>query len=365
MSVITRENDNVYVNIAIPNLADCGQTYPANVVAAYDEFLSAPVIDVPDDYYASVVRFSIPIDLIPLFSFPVDICQNNPNQSKMVIGIENAGLVQFPQFVIYSPQNDLTAPVPGLANPFFTSNQVTSDYYFIYSVVRFITMINTALAAAVVASGIGVAAPYYYYESQTEFISLIVTPAFVATGAKIFMNSYLKNYLGSFDFTTKNYVNTGPYLYYHDLSVIPLGMPIVAGTYQYYQNYNSMNLWFDVQKIIIQSNALPIVAEFSPSFSNPQIYGTNAINSSANLQPILTDYALAFNNISDFSSIVTYIPEPQYRLINMRGSTALSRIQLSFSWLSRNGTSYPLYVSPNKTVSVKLGFFKKSLYKNI
>lgn len=353
---MSNENDNVYLNISIPNLSNTNSPYPPNVVAAYDEVLASPVIDNPNQYYITVIRFSIPIDLIPLFSFPVDISQNNPNQSLMVIGIENAALVQFPEFIMYTPENNIVAPVPGGVAPFFTSNQVTSDYYFIYSVNNFINMINTALAAAVVASGIGVAAPFYTYDSQTEFISLTVTAAFLATGARIFANSYLKNYLGAFDFTTLNYVNTGPYLYYHLLN---------ATTLVYYQNYNSMNLWFDSQKIVIQSNSIPIVAEFSPSFQNPQIFGPNNLNSSSNLQPILTDFALAFNNISDFSSVVTYIPEPQYRLTNMRSSTPLNRIQLSFSWLSKNGTLYPLYVSPNKTVTLKLGFIKKSLFKNI
>jgi len=351
-------SDNVYLNILIPNNIPSTNPFPQAIQAVYDESLTQPVLADPSKYYASIIRFSMPLDTIPFFSFPLDRSQTNANLSQLLIGITNNVGVDFPAFVTYIPQNDYPPPVT--TDPTFSYGQSISPYYFIYSIQPFINMINTALLAAYTASTVGGGAPFYVYNPATQLIGLVVTAGFLATGAKIYMNNYLKNYLDSFPFYSKNSIQTGAYRYTHNLDTLPYGAP-VGGPYEFLEEYNSLDLWFDIRKIVVTSSSLPVIPEASPSFVPDASYGTNG---SANYSPIVTDFVISYNNINDVSSVLVYEPSPQYRLVNMSSQSPIQRLNFSFFWLSKNGTLYPVFLSPNNSITMKIGFFKKDLYKN-
>ena len=361
MHVIERcSADNIYLNVSIPNSSlNQGNTVtPLNKVAQYDQSLTIPVLQNPTDYYMSVLRFTVPLDQIPLFSFPLDIYQNNPNVSFLEIGIQLAG-VQYPERIIYVSPNDLSAPTPGGSSPFFNFNDVTNPYYFIYCIQCFIDMVNVALGLAFVAAGSpgGGAAPFYIYTPTTQLISLIATTAFLGSGALIFMNAPLKTYFSSFNFTTTNSINSGPFLYFHNLTTTPYGQ---TSPFKFDEEYNSLDLWFDLRKVVLVSNSIPVIQEASPTHSNAAM----GLNGTANYLPIISDYSVVFNNINDAASILTYYPSGQYRLADMKSNSPLTRIDLRFYWLSKNGYLYALYIGPNQTAEVKIGFFKKELYLN-
>ena len=298
------------------------------------------------------------MDGIPIFSFPLNINQSNPNVSSLLIGIQTSGGTQYSQNIIYVPETNYPPPVTtAVSPPYYTYNDLISIYYFIYNIQPFITMVNTALAAAVTASGIGVPAPYFIYTPTTQLISLIVTAAFLATGAKIYLNDILEPYFNSFVYYYQ-YNSTTENLFFFDLSVLPYGSPS-GGPYQFTEEYNSLALWFDIRKIVITSGSIPVVPEANPVYSNAS-YGQNG---TANYLPIMTDFAVSYNNIDDVNTILTYNPQAQYRLIDLKSNSPLTRIQLTFYWLSKNGSLYPLYTSPNQVVEVKIGFFKKYLFR--
>lgn len=351
------EPDNVYLNVLIPNtpIFFGNTTTPSNILAQYDQSLTIPVLKNPSDYYVSIVRFTVPLDTIPIFSFPLDVYQNNPNVSLLEIGIQLSG-TQYSQKIVFVPPNNLPAPSTiAVSPPYFNYNDVTNPYYFIFCIQCFIDMVNTALAAAFIAAGSpGGTAPFYIYTESTQIISLIVTSGFIGSGAQIFMNGPLKTYFSSFNFTTLNN-SIGAYLYYHNLSTPPYGQ---SSPYQFNEEYNSISLWFDARKIVIVSNSIPVIQEASPTFSNAMV----GLNGTANYLPIITDYSLVFNNINDASSVLTYYPSAQYRLTDLKSNAPLTRIDLRFYWLSKNGNLYPIYISPNQSAEVKIGFFKKSLY---
>lgn len=351
-------SDNLYLNLTLPNLVTDNNPLPQNKLAIYEETLSTPIINCPEDYYASILRFSIPLDSLPILSFPLNPFQNNPNQSLLQIGIQTAGGTKFPQFVIFVPQTtNIPAPTPASSSPYFNSNQITSQYYYIFSIVAFITMINNALAAAFTAAGSpgGGAAPFYIYKPASQTISLIVTSAFIGSGAQIFMNGILNTYLYSFFYNTINDPNTGEYQFFHNLSVLPYGQ---SSPYEFMEEYSAIPLWGDIRKVVVTTNSLPITQEVSPTFNSI----TTSNNSQTNYTPIITDFVVTYNNIADLSSVLVYNPTAQYRLCDMSGRIPLYRINIQFYWLSKNGNLYPIFISPNQTITVKLGFFKKSLY---
>ena len=352
--------DNIYLNVSITNPVSGISAYPLESQAVYDENLTIPVLSNPSEYYCSIFRFSMPLDTIPIFRFPVNFSQNNPNISDLIIGINNDGL--FTQPIVYVAANNLIAPAPGASSPFFSLTQAASPYYFIYSVQQFITMINTALNLAFVAAGSpGGTAPFYIYTATTQLISLIVTAGFIASGATIIMNAYLKTYLDSFPFKytllpSNNPLVPGLFYYTQDLSTIPYGQ---TSPYRFDEEYNALDLWFDIRKIIITTSSIPIVQEASPS----TVAITN-VNGAGNYLPIITDFVVSYNNIQDVSSILVYNPTSQYRLIDMYSNSPISRINLAFYWQSENGNLFPVFLSPGQTITVKIGFLKKELYKH-
>jgi len=348
-------SDNQYLNLIINNPVNGSNRYPRPIPASYDESFTLPVLNNPRDYYCSVLRWSLPVDGIPILLFPANPLQNvNVNQADWIVGVQSSGL-NFEQNVIYVPNNNFAPPVFSPTPPYLTQDQLQSQYYFIFSVQPVINMVNTALDLAFVASGSpgGGTAPYFIYDPLTQLISLIVTSAFLGTGAKIFMNAYLKTYFDSFVFTIEDDPITGSYLYYFDLSTLPYGG---TSPYQFKEEYNALDLWFDIRKIVIVTSSIPITTEASPIF----LPGSTT-NGSAQYIPILADFIISYDNINDISSIVVYNPTAQYKLIDMNGSP-ISRINFQFFWQTENGSLFPVMLSPGQAATLKLGFFRKDLY---
>jgi hypothetical protein len=344
------EKYNSYLNLIVNNPVNGMGSFTKNINVVYDETLTIPPLDDPRDYFGSVIRFSIPIDQIPIFVFPVNPTQNNPNVSNYVIEVNGN-----PANVVYTPNNNLPPPTASGGPIFFSMTDQQSQYYFVYSVQQMINMINTALNAAFVAAGSpGGTAPFYIYTPTTQLISLVVAQAFLSAAATITLNGPLKLYLSSFQYTTLSDPVTGPYSYTHVLTPTPFGQ---TTPFIYSEEYNAMDLWIDPRKLVITSNSLPIVGEASPVTIGPL-----TPNGTATSLPIITDFVLSFDNISDFSSVVTYVPTSQYRLFDMTPAGPIYRVNMNFYWQAENGFLYPLLLSPGNGITVKVGFFRKDLY---
>lgn len=225
-------------------------------------------------------------------------------------------------------------------------------------------MINNALSISLVSAGLnfmGAIDALYFYNPVTQLISLMVTKTFITSGYNIVMNCLLKNYLSSFSFKTTSPSGNAPFnLYQQILSPISFLDP-VNGPYIFSEEYISLSLWYDLRKIIVTTNSIPITFESTPTF-NPNS-NTNGINGTANVTPIITDFIAVLESANDDGSVAVYQPTSQYRLVNMVGRVPLDRINLQFLWQDKQGNKFPIYISPNQTCTVKLGFFDKGLYK--
>lgn len=356
---MSASGDNVYLNLVINNPIDNTTRTPIYKIASYNQTLPAPVLNNPRDYYASIIRFSCPVNSIPITVFPLDTSpgQTNANKSNLLIGVRSSG-ADFDSYIMYTPANDLPAPQVISPTTTFTFTQSTEPYYFIYSITQFLAMINSGLAAAFVSAGSpGGVAPFYIYDPLSQLFSLIVDSSFVSAGAEIYMNAALQIYLSSFPFITQNNINTGPYLFFHDLSVVPYGQ---TSPFKYSQEYISNKLWLAAANIVMTTSSIPILQEASPAFT-PSSFNPNGLATSI---PIISDYVLTFNTIADIASIITYIPSAQYRLNDLASSGPLNRFDLQFNWLSKSGIMYPIFIAPGQSASLKIIFPKKELYKN-
>lgn len=358
-ATISQVGDNIYVNVSILPGPGFFQ-FPAEYVVSK----TLPILTKCSDYYCSIIRFDIPLNDTPIMIMPIVPNQPNPNLTPFIIGIRTGG-VDFPQPVIYVPETGAVNPPPVQNQP----TQVITPYYFCNTFQQLITSINTALAAAFVASGLAGNAPYFFLNTTTDEIDLVVdiatfaptatpavpTPVPVAT---IFMNTELQVFLSAFEV---NFVGIQPNGRDFDFILVRFGLdttipPFTAGATQklFPQEYTTLSLWTSLNKIVLTSNSIPIISEYTP---------TNNSGISSTL-PIITDFTPQIELAGQSRSIAYFVPTTQYRLVDMTSSEQLNTIDLKIYWQDKRQNLYPLFLSQFQEANIKIGFFKKSLYRD-
>jgi hypothetical protein len=378
--------DNIYVNVvingSIPNYNPTGPGTPnianpptgeQDTLAEYKVTKTVPFIDNPADYYCSMVRFVVPLRAVPLFIMPIipntyvsPTNPGDPNISTLILGINYNG-INYSQYVPYIPNNGNTAPIQN------QTTQIITPYYYVYVYSELITMLNTTLDLLWVISGLAAAypslnAPILDFDSTNELVNIIVPFIFTTTFeiATIYMNNETLKYLDSFQI---KYIGPNqPYgfdcsfifpdepSYYYPYPGVPNPSPPPNSTYyNYFQDYNVLYYWSSLKGLIFTSQTLPIANEVVPSNTGSGVYTS---------LPIITDYVLDVNSAGQSRSIAVYNPTSQYRLISLSGNAPINSIDIKIFWRDQIGNLYPLYLSQNQQVSIKIGFFKKSLYNN-
>lgn len=410
-SEIEKSGDNIYVNIVI-NHNDMLGSKPsmAEFVANYTDL----ILEKADEYFLSIIRFSIPGQLIPIFIFPILPFPNtNVNGSPFFITMKFGAVTSTPQQVIYVPNGKLPGigyngipfpvpPAPSASHPF----QTITDYYFVYAYQYMLDMVNTTIAQAFTALNaavpgglpVGALPPYFIYDATTQLISLIAQSAFydetLATPIQLYFNTALQqpyfeaipvHFLGydgdpgvttnlNFLFQIKDNGNN----YYYP----PGGQKIVnnvngANTsistsvgaitttrvadiqwYKMQQEYNVLSYWSSFKNIIFTTGSIPIQYEQAP-FNQP-------LNSQevSNSFPILTDFNPLLQYAGDQRSVLQYYPQGPYRLINLNSSIGLRKIDVKLYWQDQKNNLYPIFIPVEGSINIKLLFIKKSMYKN-
>lgn len=368
---IYKENDNVYLNVTInnQNVTSQGIIDETFNPATYDVTKTLPILDKSSDYYCSIIRFDIPLNVIPIFIMPIVPAsafinpQPNPNLTPLIIGITYLG-VDYAVNLIYVPDNTILPPVQNMVG-----SQIITPYYFVFSYQNLINSLNTALATAVTNSGFplgGAQTPWFYIDHNTQLTKLVVPTAFTVPGVgqpTIFGNSMLiGNYLSGFEtnFLGLNQVAGKDIIFDLSNPTIDKGYvlfgtaPITPAYYIFSNEYSTLNNWTSLRKLLITTNSIPITNEFI-SLGN-----TNGVAASF---PILTDFVPAFEFAGQSRSIAYYYPTSQYRLVDMINDTPLYKINLTIYWEDKEGNFYQLLISRGQQANIKIGFFRKSLYK--
>ncbi|HEY6534343.1 MAG TPA: phage minor capsid protein, partial [Candidatus Nitrosocosmicus sp.] len=137
--------DIVYYNIIITPERDRSRT-----LAVYEETRVEPIINNPNDYYMSIVRFSIDGSWIPLFIAPVVPNPLNPQDANLMpylFSLTYLGTM-YNVNVVYIPENNARIPnAPYLSNGLIIQD-VSTNYYFVYYYTTLINLLNTAIYKA-------------------------------------------------------------------------------------------------------------------------------------------------------------------------------------------------------------------------
>ena len=155
--------------------------------------------------------------------------------------------------------------------------------------------------------------------------------------------------------TSNNYSNI--------LSVSNQGTGTTQKYLQAFQEINSVGLWNPIASVVFTSTTLPIHPTLS---SAPKIY--NSVGSglqgvgSTNLTNILSDFEFPISSTNQYRPEISYVPQGEYRLIDMYSNRNLSKIDLNVYWRDRYGNLKPVRLLPGCSASVKILFRHKHFY---
>jgi hypothetical protein len=361
--------DVFYYNFSISNAspATSGNNQNTQIVADEIALNNIPLIQDPSEYYASIIRFSIPGYNIPVAFFLVQTPVLDINNTIYSFTLSYGSINSSQCFVQYAPSFE----VPSFIDPpVGTPLQTFSQYYYIYDYTAIIRMWNTTLATATASlntnAGSTFTAPFFFYEPTTQLISLYTKKGeWDGVGApQIWFNFSMLNYfVGASLYSVSSLQPTilgkdNQYLIenFNDVNVVKLlTIDYIKTSFDYnsYGYYNFLNSILISTHMNVQSEQFFI--------NNPQDY------QNAQFVNVLADYIpdLAVPNGAGLvQQIFIYNASSLYRIFEFKQKTPLYAVSLTINLVDRYGNLFPLGLDKGIQASFKIMFIKKSVYES-
>ena len=367
-------SDVIYVDCSIPTPEDLGnQAVPATYNVTYDQ----AILDNPRDYFMAVVKFSIPLQNVPLIIFPVNPNSGFTQVSPIEVGVSTTAspYTQFVENLIWVPRNLLPQPV-NQNNP---NKQIVTDYYYLFDYDHFADLVTTALVTAWTNAGSpggAIAEPYFFWDSDSNKFKWGTTIDFPDAGYTIIYNQNFKSLVKGFhDIFDEGYYrlvitpspglvpsgkgipqNTGTpaapagpawdsRLFY------PLNTIFISPSYVPLDYFNSL------RRIVITSNSLPAQKEYFPVAGERQTGIPNTLG-------VISDFQVDIQNFPGAQTGIALFDAEIYRLIDLVSDHPMRKIDLALFWLDRFNNLYPIFLTVGESINIKLGFFNKELFKD-
>jgi hypothetical protein len=351
--------DLVYYNASLFNPA--GADYlPAEIT----DTRTQAIVDCPEDWECSVVRFDLSAQLLPPIVVPM------PQPAPVIPtggGVFPSSLVVTLRFGGVDYQAIVQVFVPSVAT-----------YGFVFSIDELVNRINDAFAAAyalIPAPPVGTVPPVLAFNPVTQLLTLYYNEDYATNVAPIemYVNTALYNYIVSMpaallgnnlpsgkDFRIQARAESviklpaaPPYIGYPFSITIRSGF-VMLNPLALSQAGPSMSSWNGVRSIVITTD-LPINSESLPQNPTPGQNGT----ASSNSLPILSDFVLSgdpgANPVVDRISL-EYLPTAEYRMCQLRGHAPVTKLKLSFFYTLFDGTINRVMLPSSGYCSAKLLF---------
>lgn len=363
--------DNIFYTVKFENQFISDAPNEGDKLAVKNDMTSI-ILKKQSDFKCAVHSFSLDMD-IPLFIFPVKQGTNaNPLLSDYGVCLSHAGS-DYPAPVLYSPQSN--NPV-GIAP---NSNQGIQDlstlYYYVYSINHFLEMVNSALTVAYTALNAAVPAtfpeaPYFIHEPEIGLISLIVPYEYFTNNAQIFMNRLLSAYFSSFYFfyaginqanfkdyqiIVSNYNNENAY------ALKGASIPVPPATPSYLKiksEYDTRYRWNNIRSLVFTSDSIKTRNEYLPQTTNLNAFQLTNSAFNPNFQNVLS----YFDIISESSGTripwteIQYYQPHIYKWIDLVSDEVLNRIQVNIFYELQTGELVPVRIPPTTTSKITLLF---------
>ena len=366
---------HIYYDLDAVNLDKTGNQEPP--ILRFTEVRNNPYLDAPENYFLSVVRFALQTPSLPVFIPIIQTGQPNPNLTIYSVSMSYvvAGNTLVAQtYLTYSPQNVyLPTPAPPLVQ-----QDLSSEYYYIYSYQYLLKLINTTLQtcfnslnALVIGAG-GVLpttnAPFFDMNPNNFTMSLFADKLGydenLVNPIKLFMNSamyhlfngFTADYLGYTGITSgRNYL----FKIYNSNGTNEFTMPTYTALVMY-QEQSSIALWNPIQSMVFTTALLPVN---ETNVSAPKIFGSDTrlgqSNNNVNVAPIITDFEVPFDPTNTYRPNIEYSPQSEYRLVDLYGASPISAIELTCYWKTQFGNTIPFKLNSNCKANIKLLFRRK------
>jgi hypothetical protein len=393
------EPDQIYFDINVSNFQSAN-TKPLPFY--YNESRTVPYINNPEEYYLSVLRFTVDSGTVPVLIPSIQPSQADPNLTiysvSMSWDIAGASPPAFNQqvYISWSPQDkSISTPLPP-SQTFNNLQNNTTGYYNCYSYTYFSQLITLALNTCFTALKTAVntaypntfpaslQAPIFSWDTTVErgiitantyYYDLNYQAGISATyPINIYMNQQLFGLFSTFPATILGYgqangkdvrlnmYNVGG----TNIQAIipPQSAPVAPATYS---NYLAICLYQEttttanispITAFVITSQTLPMEQSqvSTPTLLNNNVNLIQTTNNSATA-PIVTD--LVIDN-GDYSPNLVYRPTAQYRLVTLYGNAPLHNIDFQIYYRLRDSSLVPFILQSGGSVTLKLGFLKKS-----
>jgi len=321
--------DHIYYNIDIRKPDDY-KDLPFQAV--FNETRVEPVLKIPSDYELAVVRFSIPSQNIPIFLW-------KENAFSVSLKYLNFVFTTTLQFIPNSPGGNYD----------YYGKSIWNYQDLIDSInVGLLTSFNNFVAGVPPFLNIPTKAPYMIYDATTQLCSLIALTKYDSSFVNpvfIYFNGALSNYFPAL----QNFGTGDPILTKMIVVKNNFNNEIQIGTDEYYkmsEEYSTLFLWNDLQKILIETDTIPVVNELLGSQTNKT-------------QKIITDFE-PLSQIND-RSMIQYYPQGPLRFYDMISNYPMTNMNVKIYWADKAGKTYPIYLNSTDNLTIKLYFKRKGI----
>jgi hypothetical protein len=397
--------DQIYFDLTVTNFQNT-EVKPQPFY--YNEQRTLPFINVPEDYYMSILRFTVETGTLPLFIPSIQPASQQIGTPDVNLTIYSVTLeytnpatnitYTAQSYIEWLPQ-DISAPVPTSLG---TNGIQTNDngYYNCYSYSYWIYLVwqafqtafgylgqvpygttdqslSAQLATAVVANP-ATYPPFITWDGTSNTAQIIaeypycinqlvgVNPIRMYMNAPLFQlfNSFPSRYLGyggTLASKGRNFAielaDIGG-LNYTKITV-PNSDPVTYWDgYTMSQEYPTIENWSPILAIVFVSNTLPIQPN---NVSTPVVYNNNQQivlgGNNADTANIITDLV---SDTGNYRPSLVYLPQAQYRYVTLYGNRPLYNLDLSIFYRIKTGQLIPFALNSGGSVTVKFAFIKKN-----
>lgn len=328
-------DDHIYIDVDIP-YDPASLSTEESTPASYRATKTEPILKNPSDYHLTVDRFSIPGFLIPSYIFD----PANPGTVRLdYLGSSST------QQLVYVPNNQLQPWEEG--------------YYYLYDFQHWAEMVNTALAAAHAAlatAPVGSLPPYIVWDTDAQKFKVYAQKQYydMAVGhIEVYFDTPLYSHLPFLPWATSL---VQPYwqLLFKDYRN---NTESIGGVDYLFlkQQAVGVSYWQPAKSLIFISNTIPVKNTYT------EINNVRPDNSNSNSLGILIDFKIDALSSLDQRKTLIYVPQQNYRRLDLYGQTPLKTIDISVYWSDITGALHPLRIPSFDAVNIKLLFIKKEL----